>query len=715
MCANEDINMENRFFGNQALKSCWLTSCFILLPAIASAQQCQTLIWSDEFEGTSLNLNNWEVQTGDGCDQGAGMCGWGNGELQYYQQENAVVADGQLTITAKKERVKKSQYTSARLRTAKMPDSGEWTFGRFEARMKIPDGQGMWPAFWMLPTEPSVGWPTSGEIDIFESTGQQSMFAFGTIHYGQPWPDNLHSGGGILKQPDKWSDGFHTFAIEWEESQIRWYVDNLLFSTKTVSDTLPEVWPFDSANKFHLLLNLAVGGSWGGVVDNASLPQTLTVDYVRVYAGNQPSVSGEHLVTPGVTETYNLINGSAINWTVTGGTILSSSTSTVDVHWETSSAASHQILTANTSDCSISTPVYVGPDLLTETVLDDFNGSSTMQLISASGVYAVSNGILEYTRDAESQWDVIAESTSMINDANDFVTGSKVFTMDINNTNQSLVDKEILIQLENRSVATADNFPEGRHSNFRAVIEHANGWQSLRFKMAERIDLSTADNAVDSIIFLIDPGAFTSDTYTIDNIEILGLSGSENQPPVASFSFNCQALSCSFDASNSVDIDGQIVSFDWNFGDANTASGVNVNHNFNSAGSYPVELTVTDNQESSHVSTQVVTVTAANSSPTSLVVSSVIVATEGAGKGSKYGKATVSVVDDLAVPVEGAIVNGYFSGTWNESATGTTDASGVLTLLTTTSANGNVDVNFCVTDVIGALPLDQTASVNICP
>ena len=222
-------------FSKNAL-SIALLSVLSSISSFSVAQQCQPLVWSDQFDGSSLNTNNWEAQIGDGCDQGPGLCGWGNSELQSYQAENATVSNGVLTITAKQQRIKGTKYTSARLRTANMPGSGEWAFGRYEARVKIPGGQGMWPAFWMLPTDPAQTWPVSGEIDIMESTGQQSMMAYGTLRYGQPYPGNRNTGNGIPKQPDRWSDDFHTYAIEWEADEIRWYVDNILYSQGWISD-----------------------------------------------------------------------------------------------------------------------------------------------------------------------------------------------------------------------------------------------------------------------------------------------------------------------------------------------------------------------------------------------------------------------------------------------------------------------------------------------
>ena len=708
--------MKSTMIAPTGMKRLLLVSTLSMISTITFAQQCQIPVWSDEFDGSALSQANWDVQLGDGCDQGVGMCGWGNSELQSYQADNAVVANGQLTITAKKQRIKGTQYTSGRIRTANMPGSGEWAFGRVEARMKVPEGQGMWPAFWMLPTNPTEIWPVSGEIDIFESTGQSSMFAYGTLHYGQPYPDNQHTGAGMLKQPDRWSDDFHTYAIEWETDEIRWYIDNMLYSVKTATDLLPEDWPFDGRNNFHILLNLAVGGTWGGTVDDSALPQTLEVDYVRVYSDNQPTLLGDHLVSPGSTKTYTVANGATSNWTVTGGTIVSSSASSVDVQWDLSSAGSNQTLTAVTSGCSVQTSVYVGPSLSTETILENYDGTANMAITSNNGIYTVNGGVLTYTRDATSQWDVISASTSAITDASAFVVGSKALSMDFNNTNAALIGKQVLIQLENSSVATPSNFPGGRHSKYEAFIEHANGWQTLRFQMVDRLDTATSDTAVDSIIFLIDPNAFTNDTYTIDNIEILGSSGTPvNNAPTASFSSSCADLACSFDGAASSDSDGSIVSYDWDYGDGNTASGATANHSFIADGDYTVTLTVTDNEGATHASSTLISVTSGGGEEaTNTVVSSVVTGTQGAGKGKKYGKATVTVLDDLGAPVSGATVTGNFSGTWAESASAVTNASGVADILTSTTASGGVSVNFCVTSVSGALPLDSAASSGIC-
>lgn len=506
----------------------------LTLPAMA--QQCQNLVWSDEFNGTAVDPLKWEFQLGDGCD--IGLCGWGNNELQWYRAENATVADGLLTLTARRERVRGKEYTSARLRTANMPAGGQWTHGRFEARIKLPNGTGMWPAFWMLPTDPDQGWPMSGEIDILEATGQADMIAFGTIHYGNPWPDNEWTSGRILKQPDSWSDDFHTYAVEWEPNQIRWYLDDLLYSVKTPDDLSdPAFWTFENY-QYHFLLNMAVGGNIGGWVDDSQLPQTMQVDYVRVYDNGQPSLAGDHLVEPHSTATYTVLDegstGSTYDWSLPAGATITAGagTSSISVAWGTTGG---DVAVAVNNGCgarNLAVNVHVLPEQSRERELDDFESNRNLNYTSVTGDFLQgaanpapdtvnsSATVARYTRDATAQWDVIAAATTAIPDAAPYISGDKAFHLDVYTA--APVGTEILIQLENSSIATPDNYPSGRHSKYIALTTARNQWQRLKFSLEDRIDGATADSDVNSLVILIDPDAFTGDTYFLDNLDLYG-------------------------------------------------------------------------------------------------------------------------------------------------------------------------------------------------
>jgi len=277
-----------------------IASGLSLLAGPAAAQD--TLIWSDEFDGTSIDPNNWEHMIGDGTAYGL-PAGWGNNELQYYtsRPENSYVADGNLHIIAREEQYAGCDYTSARLRTQNLRD---FLYGRMEARIKLPTGQGMWPAFWMLPTDWVYGgWAASGEIDIIEAVNIPTT-VYGTIHYGGQWPYNTSSGGSYSDGTD-FSDEFHVYALEWEPDVMHWYVDGIWYHTETsadwYSDGAPDNdrAPFDQ--RFHFLLNIAVGGNWPGPPDETTVfPQVMMIDWVRVYAfGSQSPFYGDPQVIPG--------------------------------------------------------------------------------------------------------------------------------------------------------------------------------------------------------------------------------------------------------------------------------------------------------------------------------------------------------------------------------------------------------------------------------
>ena len=251
------------------------------------------LVWSDEFQGvsgTSPDLSHWTHEIGNGFDQA--ITGWGNGELQYYTasaENSALDGHGNLVITAKQIDPATAglecwygacEYTSARLISSQ---KFEMAYGRVEARMQLPYGPGLWPAFWMLGNNiGEVGWPTSGEIDIMENIGIEPDIVHGTIH-GPGYSGGSGIGGSYTLDDGNFSDDFHVFAIEWEPGEIRWYVDGNLFLTITDED-IPEdtTWVFD--HPFYLLMNVAVGGTWPGSPDETTtFPQMLQMDYVRVY------------------------------------------------------------------------------------------------------------------------------------------------------------------------------------------------------------------------------------------------------------------------------------------------------------------------------------------------------------------------------------------------------------------------------------------------
>ena len=242
------------------------------------------MVWSDEFEGSVIDDSKWSYDLGDGCDISPDLCGWGNNELQYYTDgpENSFLSDGKLVIKAIKHiplYLGEYPFTSARMVTK---GKGDWKYGRIDVRAKLPIGQGLWPAVWMLPTENVYGgWPKSGEIDIMENIGNEPQKVLGTIHYGHDfWRFNSQY---IELEEGTFADDFHVFTVLWNESCIQFQMDGKnIGEPNTRSTVLPTTWPFDQ--EFHVILNVAVGGNLPGNPDPSTIfPQTMEVDYVRVY------------------------------------------------------------------------------------------------------------------------------------------------------------------------------------------------------------------------------------------------------------------------------------------------------------------------------------------------------------------------------------------------------------------------------------------------
>jgi beta-glucanase (GH16 family) len=252
------------------------------------------LTWHDEFNaanGTSVDSQKWTAEIGGN--------GWGNNELEYYtaRPRNARQEHGSLVIEAIREPYAgadgvKRDYTSARLKT-----EGKFSqaYGRFEARIKMPKGKGMWPAFWLLGDDiSSLHWPNCGEIDIVENIGIEPSTIHGTIH--GPGYSGAHGIGSPFTLPDNrhFSDHFHLFAIEWEPTEIRFYVDDHLYATRRPAD-LPAgtKWVYD--HPFFIILNLAVGGNWPGNPDASThFPQRMLIDYVRVYRKRADANNANH-------------------------------------------------------------------------------------------------------------------------------------------------------------------------------------------------------------------------------------------------------------------------------------------------------------------------------------------------------------------------------------------------------------------------------------
>jgi beta-glucanase (GH16 family) len=274
-----------------------------------------TLAWSDEFSGTTLDPATWTFDLGSG--------GWGNGESQWYRAENAEVADGLLTITARLEDFGDAPYTSARIQTSR---KRAFTYGKFALRARLPYGQGLWPAFWLLGANSSAwdlyggdtAWPGCGEIDAMEmigglADGSGDYTAHGTLHY-------LNAGGRnpapsfARRLPQRLADDFHVYEMIWTPQSFTWRLDGVAYGTQVVTADMEEF-----QKPFFILLNLAVGGAWGGWVDGTTVfPQRYAIDWIRVYDGPATAPA-----TPGLATTWHLSNAAASGAAMSAETLTS--------------------------------------------------------------------------------------------------------------------------------------------------------------------------------------------------------------------------------------------------------------------------------------------------------------------------------------------------------------------------------------------------------
>lgn len=331
----------------------------------AKADTGWNLAWSDEFNGTSINTSNWKYESGGD--------GWGNNELEYYtnRSENARIENGNLVIEARKENYSGMNYTSARLKSQGLKN---WTYGKVEARMKLPAGQGVWPAFWMLGENISqVSWPKCGEIDIMEHINNESAI-HGTIHWDSTG-NNTHAQYGAAS-PNIDVTQYHVYSIEWDASSIKWFVDGTQYLEANIANNINGTEEFHKP--FFILFNLAIGGNWPGNPDGSTpFPAKMYVDYVRVYQ------HGDNNPTPAPTAPA----------VPSGLSAAASNQSSINVSWNASSGATGYDLKVDNNIISNVTSPYVNSGLT-----ENSTHTYAVRAKNANGTSGWSNSISATTK-----------------------------------------------------------------------------------------------------------------------------------------------------------------------------------------------------------------------------------------------------------------------------------------------------------------------------
>ncbi len=351
--------------------------------------RCVNLVWSDEFDVDGIpNSSRWAYDVGDGCNIHPDLCGWGNQEEQYYTKrpENVRVANGKLIIEAKKENFGGRRYTSTRIVSR---NKGDWLYGRIEVKAKLPKGKGTWPAIWMLPTDNTYGgWPHSGEIDIMEHVGFDLNKVHASLHTSNCNTNASACGQSTSRFVLGAVDDFHVYAIEWTKDDIRFFVDDLHYFTFFNRNQGFAQWPFDQ--RFHLIMNIAIGGTWGGQqgIDDSMLPQTMEVDYVRVYEfGASVELNGETFVQSnqvGVVYTATKVANANYQWSLPAGASIISGqgTNQITVNWGDTPGRVKVTLSGNldceNQEASLDVAFFLQPEGDTFAI-DDFEDNNLSQ------------------------------------------------------------------------------------------------------------------------------------------------------------------------------------------------------------------------------------------------------------------------------------------------------------------------------------------------
>ncbi|MFM7024327.1 MAG: family 16 glycosylhydrolase [Flavobacteriales bacterium] len=500
-------------------------------------------MWSDEFDSTAINTNNWTVVTGNGCGGSSG-CGFGNNEKQFYTSSinNVNVTGGNLVLTARYQKNYQSSgsdYTSGKIYTYQ---KHSWKYGHYEARIKVPSASAVWPAFWML--SDNNNWPQSGEIDILETQNKNPKKASQTVHfYCTPCGNHQYVYNDYNTGTD-WSADYHIYAIDWAPQEIKFSVDGVV--TKTITPATiagkgatASDWTFDDS-PFYIILNLAVGGTYTGNATPVSsdYPVSMYVDYVRVYtSGSYLYVGGKELNFTNDTQTYTASDAGAnatYNWTVPSGASIESGQGTKSISVKYNSALKGDISCDITpSGCSMTTAKLsvTAIDKSCSIIMDDFennrylsgassDGSLNAPITnSAKGGSNSSDYCASYTRNSGSQYDILGFTKFLVADPDDFRKGIRQFTMDV----KTSAPQGTTITIEFDKVADlSKGWPYGRHSQYTATTGAPNTWTKLTFKWVSSPDGALKGSDVDKIQILFNSNSFTNHTYYFDNLKIEG-------------------------------------------------------------------------------------------------------------------------------------------------------------------------------------------------
>jgi beta-glucanase (GH16 family) len=487
--------------------------------------QCERIKWQDEFTSSTLDLTKWEYEVGGG--------GWGTGQLDYAtaRPENVRIENGKLVLEIRKEDYQGHQYTSGRLRTY---HTANFQYGKIEARVKGLYSQGNGFAFWLLGSDyESVIWPKCGEVDIFENTGKYPSKNIGTAHYEESW-GHAWSQGTYTLPSGRWYDDFHTTAIEWSPTYIKWSIDGNVYHTMDLTNPINGYKPFN--RPFFIIMSVGMGGSYSGPPDATTIsPMRAEIEYVRVYEGTYSTfISGDDKIYKNEQSKDYSVNvpasGHTFSWTVPAGATITSGqgTNKVLVNWGQSGGDVKVTVGSSCGSNTYTMKVTAEEPFVADKVYENFETPPALTYGAMSGTLTssvanplpntVNNSakVGRYARNSTQQYDYITIQNINAQPIGDIVYGKRRILLDV--YTDAPIGTKVSLNLENGNVATGTNYPSGRYAIFDARTTKQNQWETLEFEYTSSPDIYGSAAEVNQWILLFAPVTNSANTFHFDNL-----------------------------------------------------------------------------------------------------------------------------------------------------------------------------------------------------
>lgn len=520
-------------FNNNTLQ---IFICLILFPGFKSINaQCPQIVWQDNFEN---DLSQWNFIVGDGCD--LMNCGWGQNELQYYTEENVFIEDECLIIESKNESIGIGYYSSGFLVSKA---SYSLSQGYIEVKVKLPSGQG-YLANIALVSDMSFIPSLVESTKLVKYLGGESNTITGEFSFEEILVKRKFTSYG-----NRFDDTFYVLGYSWDEDEVNWYVDGYNYATIKKSEL--GLGPDIEEDSFRIALALPIGGLLVGNPNSTTLfPDSLHIDYIRLFDSSiRPNLVGKQKVFKGEKNVeYKIdhaLNESSFLWEVPDDFEVTSTLDkrTIQGNWKNKGGLLQCQIVDNCEDINVSLEVLAEDGKIHILSLENFDDDALIEPSFSTGI--LEEDILnsfpseindsqfcgKYHRNDSELYDVLFYETASIKDAEMFTSGIQVFDLDV--YTEAAIGTQIILQLENNSIATSDNFPLGRHSRYVAYTTSQSSWQRLSFEFIDRLDTIVGPSEVNNLVFLFGSNSYTDHIFYFDNFDIYGDYISDVENPIS--------------------------------------------------------------------------------------------------------------------------------------------------------------------------------------